>query len=72
MNRNEKALLEKQLWVVDARPQRLVALALAAVFVGGIIIGSVLFTHDARMSRATSADVTGSIPPQKRLPASDS
>lgn len=73
MNRKEKALLQKQLWVVDSEPYRMVGLALAAVFIGGLIIGSVLFGRDTRVSRATSADVTGSISPQTPpLPASHS
>jgi hypothetical protein len=65
MDRREKTLLDKQLWGVDPHPPSLIGLAFAAVFFGGIIIGSVLFAREHRQTHATSSDVTGTIPPQK-------
>jgi hypothetical protein len=64
MNRRDKALLEKQLWGVDPHPPSLLGLAFVAVFFGGIIVGSVLFTREYRQTHATSIDVTGAISPQ--------
>jgi hypothetical protein len=65
MNRQDKALLDKQLW--GANPDRpgggLFGLALVAVFVGGIIIGSVLFAREVKQARPASHDITGSIAP---------
>ena len=65
MDRHDKALLDKQLWGVNPNPPSLIGLALAAVFLGGIIIGSVLFAREVRQARANSNDVTGSISAQK-------
>ena len=64
MNRRDKALLEKQLWGVDPHPPSLIGLAFVAVFFGGIIVGSVLFTREYRQTHAASIDVTGAISPQ--------
>jgi hypothetical protein len=71
MNRDDKALLDKQLWGVAAQPPSLLGLALAAVFFGGLVIGSFLFGRDGRHAAMKSTDVTGSVLPQKpraRLP----
>jgi len=65
MDRHDKALLDRQLWGVHPHPPSLIGLALAAVFLGGIIIGSVLFAREVRQSRANLNDVTGSISAQK-------
>jgi hypothetical protein len=72
MDRHDKALLDKQLWRVDPHPPSLIGLAFVAVFLGGIIIGSVLFAREFRQTHATSTDITGSISPQKpRVQAPD-
>ena len=65
MNRHEKALLDKQLWGVDPRPPSLIGWAFTAVFLGGIIIGSVLFAREHKRAHANLTDVTGSISVQK-------
>ncbi len=65
MNRRDKALLDRQLWSVHPEPPRLIGLALLAVFLGGIVIGSVLFTRESRRTLALSHDITGTITPQK-------
>jgi hypothetical protein len=39
-------------------------LALSAVFLGGIVIGAVLFARGSHQVHATLTDVTGSIHPQ--------
>jgi hypothetical protein len=67
MDRRDKALLDKQLWGVDPHPPGLMGLVLVAVFVGGIVIGSVLFARDYKQARVDSSDVTGSISAQKPL-----
>jgi hypothetical protein len=61
MSRKDKALLDKQLWGVNPRPPNLIGLAFAAVFLGGVVIGSILFARDYRQAVITSNDVTGSI-----------
>ena len=72
MNRREKTLLDKQLWGVHPHPPSLIGLAFVAVFLGGLVIGSVLFAREYKQSRATSTDVTGSISVQKpRAKSSD-
>jgi hypothetical protein len=65
MSRHDIALLEKQLWGVDPHPPSLIGLAFVAVFLGGIIVGSVLFAREYRQTHAASIDVTGTISPQK-------
>jgi len=65
MDRHDKALLDKQLWGVNPNPPSLIGLLLAAVFLGGIIIGSFLFAREVRQARANMNDVTGSISTQK-------
>ncbi len=67
MNCRDKRLLDRQLWGVNPNPPSLIGLALVAVFLGGLVIGSVLFTHD-KQARAISNDVTGSISAQKKWP----
>ncbi len=73
MDRRDKTLLDKQLWGVNPNPPSLIGLALVAVFMGGIAIGSFLFAREYRQARAISNDVTGSISAQKhraKAPAS--
>ncbi|MDD1748460.1 MAG: hypothetical protein LUO89_01155 [Methanothrix sp.] len=65
MNRRDKTLLDKQLWRVHPHPPSLIGLAFTAIFLGGIIIGSILFAREHRQTRAASTDVTGTISPQK-------
>jgi hypothetical protein len=65
INRHDKALLDKQLWAVDPHPPSRIGLAFAAVFLSGIIIGSVLFAREYRQAHANSNDVTGTISPQE-------
>jgi hypothetical protein len=65
MDRRDKVLLDKQLWGVNPNPPSLIGLAFTAVFLGGIIIGSVLFAREVRQARANLNDVTGSISAQK-------
>lgn len=65
MDRQDKALLDKQLWKVNPHPPSLIGLAFVAVFLGGIIIGSVLFTREYKQTDAALNDVTGSISPRK-------
>jgi uncharacterized membrane protein len=73
MDRHDKALLDKQLWGIDPPPPSLIGLAFVAVFLAGIIIGSVLFAREYEQAGATSIDVTGSISPLKpRRPVPDS
>jgi hypothetical protein len=64
MDRHDKSLLDKQLWGVSPNPPSLIGLALVAVFFGGLVVGSVLFTRE-RHANAISNDVTGSISAQK-------
>jgi hypothetical protein len=61
LDRHDKVLLDKQLWGVNPTPPSLAGLALLAVFVGGIIIGSLLFAREHKQTRTVSNDVTGSI-----------
>jgi hypothetical protein len=63
MNRRDKALLDKQLWGVNPTPPSLAGLALIAMFVSGIIIGSVLFAREYKQSHI-STDVTGTTTPK--------
>jgi hypothetical protein len=63
MNRRDKALLDKQLWGVSPTPPTLAGLALAAMFVCGIIIGSVLFAREYKQAHTVSTDVTGTVAP---------
>ncbi len=78
INRHDKVLLDKQLRGIDPHPPSLIGLGFAAVFLGGIIIGSLLFAREYSQTHATSihaisADVTGTISPQKpRVPVSNS
>jgi hypothetical protein len=65
IDRHDKALLDKQLWGVDPHPPSLLGLGFAVVFLGGIIIGSVLFAREYKQTHAISTDVTGTISPQK-------
>ena len=64
MDRHDKALLDKQLWGVNPTPPSLAGLALVALFVSGIIIGSVLFAREHRQSHTVSNDVTGTVAPE--------
>lgn len=61
MDRRDKALLDKQLWGVNPTPPSLAGVALAATFVIGIIIGSVLFAREHRHVHAVSNDVTRTV-----------
>ena len=61
MNRRDKALLDKQLWGVNPTPPSLAGLALVAMFVIGIIIGSILFAREHKQAHAASNDVTGTV-----------
>jgi hypothetical protein len=65
IGRNDRALLDKQLWGVDPHPPSLIGLGFAAVFLGGVIIGSVLFAREHKQVRLIGPDVTGSISSQK-------
>ena len=65
INRHDKVLLDKQLWGVDPHPPSLIGLGFAVVFLGGIVIGSVLFAREYRQAHAILTDVTGTISPQK-------
>ena len=65
INRHDKAFLDKQLWGVDPHPPSLIGLGFAAIFLGGIVIGSVLFAREYSQAHATSTDVTGTVSPQK-------
>jgi hypothetical protein len=71
MNRREKTLLDRQLWAVDPTPPSLMGLALVAVFLGGIIIGSVLFARE-RHTHADTRDVTGTVTIEKPSPETSS
>ena len=64
MNRRDKALLDKQLWGVNPTPPSLAGLALIAMFVSGIIIGSVLFAREYKQSHTVLTDVTGTVTPK--------
>jgi hypothetical protein len=61
MDRRDKTLLDKQLWGVNPYPPSLSGLALVAVFLGGIVIGSVLFAREVKHSRTLSHDITGTV-----------
>jgi hypothetical protein len=61
MDRRDKALLDRQLWGVNPTPPSLAGVALVAMFVSGMIIGSVLFAREYKQTRAVSTDVTGTI-----------
>lgn len=65
MNRDDKSLLDKQLWGVNPNPPGLLGLALVAMFFGGLVVGSVLFSHEKKQTREMSGDITGSISAQK-------
>jgi hypothetical protein len=65
INRHDKAFLDKQLWGVDPHPPSLIGLGFAAIFLGGIVIGSVLFAREYSQTHPTSTDVTGTVSPQK-------
>jgi hypothetical protein len=62
LNRHDKTLLDKQLWGVNPTPPSLIGLAMVAVFFGGLVIGSVMFSHERKQTREISGDITGSIP----------
>ena len=53
--------MNKQLWGVAPRPPGLIGLAFAAVFLGGIVIGSTLFGRGPSAAIDALNDVTGSI-----------
>ena len=70
INRHDKAFLDKQLWGIDPNPPSLIGLGFAAVFLSGLVIGSILFGREYSQihrtsTQATSSDVTGSISKQK-------
>ena len=64
MNRRDKALLDKQLWGANPTPPSLAGLALIAMFVSGVIIGSVLFGREYKQSHTVSTDITGTVAPK--------
>jgi hypothetical protein len=68
MDRRDKTLLDRQLWGVNPTPPSLAGLALVAMFVSGIIIGSVLFAREHKQTRAVSSDVTGTISSPQQSP----
>ena len=70
INRHDKAFLDKQLWGIDPNPPSLIGLGFAAIFLSGLVIGSVLFAREygqthRTSTQAASGDVTGSISAQK-------
>jgi hypothetical protein len=61
MNRRDKALLDKQLWGINPSPPSLIGLALVAMFLGGIIVGSALFAREKSHSYTASGATDGPI-----------
>ena len=60
MNERDQELLDKQLWGVSpSAPQTGDALLFACVasFLGGLVIGSILFAHNGNQTQITSRDV---------------
>jgi hypothetical protein len=55
MNQREQELLDKQLWGCSSRPPpNEVGLVVVAVFLVGIAVGVMLFTHDSELKQIAS------------------
>jgi hypothetical protein len=64
MNQRDQELLDKQLWGVSRRPPRnggIMGVGFIAVFLVGIAIGDVLFTHASKRIQTASHDVTAAL-----------
>src|SRR5438093_1305182 len=55
MNRHEQELLDKQLWGVSPAPPQsgVMGFAFVAAFLGGLVIGGILFAHTGKQMQAT-------------------
>ena len=57
MNQRDQELLDKQLWGCSSRPPRNeVGLVVVAVFLVGMAVGAILFTHDSKLKQIASHD----------------
>ena len=58
MNRHEQELLDKQLWGVSPAPPQsgVMGFAFVAAFLGGLVIGGILFAHTGKQMQATAPD----------------
>ena len=55
MNQRDQELLDKQLWGCSPRPPRNeVGLVVVAVFLVGMAVGAILFTHDSKLKQIAS------------------
>ena len=63
MNEREQELLDKQLWGVSpSRPERgALALAFTVVFLGGLLIGGILFPHKIKQTQMTTHDASTTV-----------
>jgi hypothetical protein len=59
MNEREQELLDKQLWGVNPSPPArsgTMALAFVVSFLGGLLIGGILFPHKSNQTQVTTGD----------------
>jgi hypothetical protein len=64
MNQRDLELLDKELWGVSPSPPRsgnILGAAFITVFLAGIAIGSILFTHDSKQTQIASHDAVAAI-----------
>jgi hypothetical protein len=60
MDERDQELLDKQLWGVSPTPRPsggVLILAFIAVFLGGLVVGSVLFAQNGKQTQMTSYDI---------------
>ena len=71
MNQREQELLDKQLWGCSSRPPpNEVGLVVVAVFLVGMAVGAILFTHDSELKQIASHEAGTACFPFK-WPAAD-
>jgi len=61
MDHRDQELLNKQLWGVSSSPPRnggALGLAFAAVFLGGLSVGGIVFAHKSNQMQMTPRDAT--------------
>jgi hypothetical protein len=63
MNQRDLELLDKELWGVSPAPRSgdIIGVAFVTVFLAGIAIGGVLFTHDSKPTQTASHDAVAAI-----------
>ena len=64
INRQDKALLDRQLWAGHPHPSRFISLGFAALFLGGIMIGFVLFAGENKQTYVSLTDLNGTFLPR--------